>query len=268
MKEAKFQGILPTHNDNVSHDHPLKEFTTLLLGAVGLILLAYWLLGFAVDGAVAHISPETEEQLFAKFDLPLAEKLVDDPEDQARLQHLTDQLRPFVSVAYPVKVLIFKSSMANAFALPGGYMAISTEMLAKVKSENGLAFVIAHELAHFHNRDHLRGMGRGIVMTALAAAVTGPNSSLSRLLAPTSQFGQAQYSQARESLADQTAITALNGYYGHVGGADEFFTQMIGMPEYPVMQPFASHPQLKRRIEKLEQFRIKNGWQVKAVTPY
>ena len=165
-------------------------------------------------------------------------------------------------------VVIFKSSEANAFAFPGGYMAVSTEMLDKVKSENGLAFVIAHELAHFHNRDHLRSLGRGIVMTALAVALTGPDSSLSTLLAPTSQLGQAQYSQARESLADQTAITALNGYYGHVGGADEFFSMMIGMPEYTVLQPFASHPELKRRIERLEQLRIKNDWQVKVATPY
>jgi len=34
------------------------------------------------------------------------------------------------------------------------------------------------------------------------------------------------YSQERESLADQQALQILDLYYGHVGGATEFFEAM------------------------------------------
>ncbi|HQP31617.1 MAG TPA: M48 family metallopeptidase, partial [Deltaproteobacteria bacterium] len=37
---------------------------------------------------------------------------------------------------------------ANAFALPGGKVAVYTGLLPYTKDDNGLAFVLAHEVAH------------------------------------------------------------------------------------------------------------------------
>ena len=43
-------------------------------------------------------------------------------------------------------------------------------LLENVESENELAFVLGHELGHFRNRDHLRGLGRGIAFSLVLVA--------------------------------------------------------------------------------------------------
>ncbi len=64
----------------------------------------------------------------------------------------------------------------------GGHILLFQGLLDILKTENSLSFVIGHELGHFKNRDHLRGLGRGIVLTALSATFTGANSNLTSLL--------------------------------------------------------------------------------------
>lgn len=173
---------------------------------------------------------------------------------QAELQRMVDGLQRCVRISYPLKVYLEDSDDANALAFPGGSIVVLKGLLGKVKSENGLSFVLAHELAHFKNRDHLRGMGRAIVFTAAAAFITGDDSNLTQLFAPTAGFSQARYSQEREEMADLQALKILGCYYGHGGGATEFFEAM----EYHdrgksklLGHYFDSHPEALQRIDNL-----------------
>lgn len=59
----KYQPSLPEHNDNVSHQHPLKEFFLILSGLLGVALAAFWCLGLLVDVVVDRLSVETEAAL-------------------------------------------------------------------------------------------------------------------------------------------------------------------------------------------------------------
>ena len=52
-------------------------------------------------------------------------------------------------------------------------MIVTAGLLEKVESENELAFIIGHELGHFRNRDHIRGLGRGLAIGILITAVSG-----------------------------------------------------------------------------------------------
>ncbi|MCK5872387.1 MAG: M48 family metallopeptidase, partial [Methylococcales bacterium] len=161
---------------------------------------------------------------------------------------------------YPITTRIIDDNDVNALALPGGNILLFAGLLDSVRSENGLAFVIAHELGHFINQDHLRGMGRGAVLMALSIAFTGADSNISKFLTPTSQFAQAQYSQKAESFADQTALKILNCHYGHVGGATEFFDWIKNTPKdslqklEKVSHYFSTHPHIEKRINALHQF--------------
>ncbi|MCI5167256.1 MAG: hypothetical protein D3903_14475 [Candidatus Electrothrix sp. GM3_4] len=58
---------LPEQNDNVSHNHPLKEFIVLLSGVTAFLLLAAWSLGLLVDWAAGFISPEMEAVIFSSM---------------------------------------------------------------------------------------------------------------------------------------------------------------------------------------------------------
>ena len=43
-------------------------------------------------------------------------------------------------------------------------------LLAQAESENELMMVLGHELGHFANRDHLRGLGRALLVQIAIAA--------------------------------------------------------------------------------------------------
>ncbi|MDU9048910.1 MAG: M48 family metallopeptidase [Candidatus Electrothrix sp. Rat3] len=247
---------LPEQNDNVSHNHPLKEFVVLLSGVTVFLLLAAWSLGLLVDWAAGFISPEMEAVIFSSMRVSGAvvfDKQKDDPR-RVELQRLVDELGRCNEIGYPLQINMATSQDANAFAFPGGRIIVLEGLLETIRSENGLSFVLAHEMAHFKNRDHLRGMGRGIVFTALSALLTGAGSDITQLIAPALGVGQARYSQEREALADRLALETLNCFYGHVGGATEFFEAMQeeskeqgrGIGGY-----FASHPEAVQRIDAL-----------------
>jgi len=247
----EYRPSLPEHNVNVSHERPVREFILLFFGITAILLVAFWALGLFVDSAVDFISPEMEAVIFKTHDVPAPLIAATDSPKQAALQGLVDSLRKCNDVTYPVKVLLFKTDQANALAVPGGRIVVFSGLLDKVQSENGLAFVLAHELAHFKDRDHLRSLGRGIVLTAMTAALSGAGSQLTQLFSPAANFSQARYSQER---ADRQALLTLNFYYGHVGGASEFFEAVqpdATKKSHLIGHYFASHPEAAARIDNL-----------------
>ncbi len=267
VRSMDYKPVLPSHNDNVSHDRPVREFLLLFSGITAALLIAFWLLGLGVDLAVTYISPEMEAKIFSAGPVPAGENNA----CQAELQRMTDRLRSCIHIAYPLKLILMDSDTANAMALPGGRIVVFTGLLDTVSSENGLSFILAHELAHFKHRDHLRGMGRGIVMTALSALLTGAGSDITRLLAPSAQFGMAQYSQDREAMADKEALTVLNCAYGHVGGADEFFRAVQPKADSSIRRItghyFDSHPEAEKRIQTLQRQARQMHFESKSVLP-
>lgn len=270
----EYKPSLPEHNDNVSHDQPVREFVVLFFGIAIFLLILFWTLALFVEWAVDYISPEMEAKIFSSITVSASELVDSGDPRQLELQRLVNGLQECIQIAYPLKVYLIDSDDANALAFPGGLIIVFNGLLDKVFSENGLSYVLAHELAHFKNRDHLRGMGRGIVFTALAALLTGAGSEITGLFAPTMRFSQAQYSQERESLADRYALLALECYYGHVGGATEFFEAIKrddNKKDYTGLHYFSSHPEAQKRINNLHQqtrdlnLKVKQARQLPAI---
>ena len=250
----KYQPSLPEHNDNVSHQRPVREFFVLIAGVSLFVVIGYWALGLFVDVAVDYLSSEQEAKLFSKVDINWDFGKESMPEEQAKLQSLVDSLAPCLALPYPITVSLVKSEVVNAMAVPGGKMVVFSGLLESVSSTNGLMFILAHELGHFKNRDHLRLMGRGIVLSILAMLAFGGDSGISDILASTINLRTAKYSQSRESQADHTALQALHCHFGHVGGATELFETLKSQEEgfdFEMFHYFSSHPELQQRIEDL-----------------
>jgi Zn-dependent protease with chaperone function len=260
---VKYQPSLPEHNDNVSHQHPVREFLILVAGVLVFVLIGYWALGLVVDVAVDYLSPEQEAQLHNTLDIDWDMGEETKPDDQAKLQSLVDSLTPCLALSYPITVSLVQSDAINAMAVPGGKMVVFSGLLDSVSSTNGLMFVLAHELGHFKNRDHLRLMGRGIVLSILALLALGGDSGFSDILASTINLRTAKYSQTRESQADRTALQALHCHFGHVGGATELFEALKSREEglsFEMLHYFSSHPELQQRIDDLNQLAQELGF--------
>jgi len=262
---VNYQPSLPEHNDNVSHQRPVREFFVLIAGVLVFVLIGYWVLGLFVDIAVDYLSSEQEAKLFSKVDINWDFGKESMPEEQAKLQGLVDAFKPCLSLPYPITVSLVKSEVINAMAVPGGKMVVFSGLLDSLSSTNGLMFILAHELGHFKNRDHLRLMGRGIVLSILAMLAFGGDSGFSDILATTINLRTAKYSQSRESQADHTALEALQCHFGHVGGATELFetlkSQEAGF-DFEMLHYFSTHPEIQQRIEDLHQLAKELGFPV------
>ena len=248
-----FKPALPRNNDNIFQDSPVKEALVLLSGVAAFFLIIYFILGLLVDWAVTRISPEMEANIFSGFQVPFDLGAPKNLSCQSELQRLTDGLRKCCNIDYPVKIIVIPSDTANAIALAGGTIVVFSGIFDMVASENGIAFVLAHELGHFKHRDHLRGMGRGIVLTGICAFLTGSGSNITQLMAPGVHLTQARYSRQLEAMADALALETLVCYYGHAGGATEFFQAMaLEHDSGQLMAYFASHPECEARIAALK----------------
>lgn len=265
----KYQPSLPQENDNISAEHPLKDFAVILAWLLAAAALVIWLLGLAVDSVVDRMSHETEASLNKM--LP-AFKIETDPAlapRQVQLQALVDSMRSCAGMRLPAKLSVHKSEAPNAMVVPGGNIVVFSGLTDHVVSENGLAFVLAHEMGHLTQRDHLRAMGRGIVLFGVAAVLTGSDSGLTEILAPANQLGQAKYSRTRESAADAVALRILNCRYGHAGGATELFEAMQGRDDrlFGLSHYVASHPAMRDRIGAIDATIRAEGMQRGPVKP-
>lgn len=247
-----YKPSLPANNDNVSEEHPLKDVAVILGWLVVIVVAAYWLLGLAIDAIVENMDHETEAKLVELMPSPVP-PADDAPARQVRLQALVDGMRACAGLRLPAAVTLVESATPNAMVMPGGHIVVYSGLLSQVESENGLAFVLAHELAHLTNRDHLRGLGRGLVLFGISAILTGADSGLTELLAPVHRLGEATYSRTREADADAAALRVLNCRYGHAGGATEFFTAM-GREDDELAELshyVASHPAMRARVDAI-----------------
>lgn len=148
-----------------------------------------------------------------------------------------------------------------------------------VDSENGLAMVIAHEMAHIDNRDPAAGMGRAFAIQLMIASISGGYSQdLSEIL---SNIGLNQFSQEQEREADLLALEILNDHYGHVGGRDEFFKKVNELEkdeeseadngkqkdnDIPLPAWLSSHPDTEKRIAYLEEQSGDKGYSIGELT--
>lgn len=260
----KFTPREPREGVNVSKEHPLVEAGTLIAG-LGLIFVAILLLLiFLVEIALYFVPEEKEVAMFSAW-LPedISTVAHDDPR-LVQLEGLVERLSGhWPDTKYRFWVEISDSSEMNAMALPGGLIIITTGLLDSVRSENELAFVVGHELGHFRNRDHIRGLGRGVVLAMLLAAM-GSGQGGDVLTYPVADLTLKSFSRRQESAADRFALELVHAEYGHVAETWAFF-ERIGKSDgsSPRLTDYLqTHPQPGRRVEAIIEHAGERGWSI------
>jgi predicted Zn-dependent protease len=133
---------------------------------------------------------------------------------------------------------VMREPVINAFAMPGGFIAINSGLILATRNENELAGVMAHETAHVTQRHIVRGLidqsHAGLVSTAamLAAILLGatagrnsPSAMEGGILAAESAGIQHQinYTRSQEFEADRIGIgTMASAGYDPLGMASFF----------------------------------------------
>lgn len=237
-------------NVNVSKSHPLKEFSALLLGLVISIVTLYIILGFIVDIIIPLIPPKFEYKIAEYFTKKIDQKeSVSLPAIQEIFNNLISE---FPDTSFNFTLHIVENKIVNAVALPGGHILLFKGLIDEIESENELSFVLGHELGHFYNRDHLRGMGRGLILVLLSSLFSAQEYVMN-LFSGSIMAAESKFSQKQEKAADRFGLELLNNVYGHTGGSLSFFTRLKEDNKIKKFQYFfSSHPNPEERIIALE----------------
>lgn len=183
---------------------------------------------------------------------------------QTYLEDLTTQVAAHMQLPEGMRVHVHysESEAPNAFATLGGHIVVTRGLYQLMPSENALATVIAHEIAHVRARDPIAAIGGATSLALLVAVIGGDASGLAPQIARGVQLG---YSRHAESLADEGAIAALKARYGHAGGASSVFEALAGtrlsMLNVPTL--LSTHPLDDARIERMRL--AAQGWDASAV---
>lgn len=243
----------PVPNEvNVSEKTPLADFFRL---SIGLALLVVVITGsvFFIARWYAPKIPFAREVALVDRIRPIKEKDVTEcqREGEAALQTLADALAKHMDLPPEMRVRVrFSDSGANnAYASLGGRIVILRGLLNHVESENALAMVLAHEIAHIKARDPLVSMSGGVAVALLFSSLIG-GSDGGVVLGAAMGMTQMRFSRAQESLADREALAAVQRYYGHTRGADEFFNAIVKETSQDMEPPafLSTHPASPDRI--------------------
>jgi len=245
----KFTLRLPEKNVNVTPTSPLRDFMLLLAGLIGILVGIYVVLGIAVDFLMPYISPEIEQKLAAYF----SEFQPDASEKNQIVQELTNSIQSrCAKIPYKLTVHVADLPIFNAVALPGGKILLFSELMKQMESENELTFVLAHEMGHFANRDHLRGLGRSLIFMTISVVMFGTDSKVGNFLGEWLNITEMSFSRKQENKADEFALDAVNCMYGHIAGMSDFFKK-IGQDEETgvINHYFSSHDESQKRLAHL-----------------
>ncbi len=98
----------------------------------------------------------------------------------------------------------------NAFALPGGTIVITDQMIEKAESEEEVLAVLAHEIGHAERRHSMRQILQSSFVGLAAATITADAASLSAAVTGLPVIlAQTKYSRNFETEADEFAFDLL-----------------------------------------------------------
>jgi predicted Zn-dependent protease len=102
---------------------------------------------------------------------------------------------------------VIEDEEVNAFSLPGGYVFFNSGLVKKASTDDELAGVVAHEVAHVAARHAVRRFesGLGLQLATLATIAAGQGEA-AKGLSVASQAAQLAYARQDELDADRLAV--------------------------------------------------------------
>lgn len=258
----------PAEGINASHENPLKEFAWLAAGSVALLVAVVAALAFAAEWLAPRLPYRYEARLAEGFDLAPAPKSDAARRVQAELQALADRLaaRMALPPGMQVRVGYREEGIVNAYATLGGRTVFFRGLLAKLDSEDALAMVMAHELAHLKHRHPAAALGRGVAVGIVLSMISADlGRGAAGALGHAGLVTLFSFNREQERAADEEALRVLAAEYGHVGGAIDLFDAFARLPaapreeNVPAIEFLRTHPLTANRIAAVGEWAKHNG---------
>lgn len=169
----------------------------------------------------------------------------------------------------PYEFVVLNNSVPNAWALPGGKIAVNRGLLTELTSESELAAVLGHEIVHAAARHGAKAQERGTLLqlglaaATIGAAVGGADQNLAGLVIQGAGLGaqlvQMKYGREQELEADEYGMKYMKSAGYDPQGAvtlQQSFVRLAsenGAKQQSFLEGlFASHPPSAERVQRNE----------------
>jgi beta-barrel assembly-enhancing protease len=177
-------------------------------------------------------------------------------------QSLANQVGP---TPFQFNFYVFKAPDPNAFAIPGGYIFVTTGLLSLAENEPELAGVLGHEISHITGRHMARMMEKSKPLSILtlaaviAGAIAGGGGKASQAAVAvgmaSAESMMLKYTREIEAEADQNSLHLMTKTGYDPQAMVSFLKKMeryslSNVPKYP--SHLMDHPTLESRVSLLE----------------
>lgn len=154
------------------------------------------------------------------------------------------------------EIVVFKSDMVNAFALPGGKIGVYTAILSVAKTQDQLAAVLGHEVGHVikrHGKDRVQSQIIATGSLQVLESILGNNPTVMGALGVGAQYGIIlPFSRSQESEADIVGLELMSKAGFDPAGAVELWQNMQESSSNKVPEILSTHPAPENRIKQIQ----------------
>lgn len=202
---------------------------------------------------VSNISDEQEVRIGSQINELLLEQQYQPYENPQVNQYVQQVGERLVAQSdrrdIPYRFQVVESDQVNAFAVPGGYIYVTTGLLRTAENEAQLASVLAHEIAHVNERHSVEQLKRQVLAQGIADTAGLDSSTLAQIGYQLAV--ELPYTREFEYEADEVGLDILQASDYAPIAAINFFENLMeqdGTPEF-----LRTHPTTENRIEALRE---------------
>ena len=145
--------------------------------------------------------------------------------------------------------IIDNDTTLNAFATPGGYIYVYTGLIKFLDTEDQLAGVMGHEMAHADRRHSTSQLTKYYGLDAIRQIITG-DTTAGTIEQIAIGLASLKFGREHETDADLMSVEYLCTTDYNSAGAAGFFKKMLDQPTPPEF--LSTHPSPANRVESIE----------------
>ncbi len=231
----------------------------LILAFLAAVVLVVAILG-RLMGAAAYYMPDSWETKLAGLTKFSESSLTEcDTEQHPYLTELfKDMVKKVATRKLDYRVECLQWEMLNAFALPGGKVILTKGFLDSVKTKEGIAMVLGHELGHHERRHIMQGLVSGLSTGVLLEILGAGDSVAGAISQQIIGLSVLKHSRENEYEADDFGLQYIVGNFDKTESVTEFFELVLqeqkekGETASRFSEFLSTHPLTEDRIQRIK----------------
>lgn len=237
----------------------------LIISSIILFAIVKWVVPASSEQIAKFVSPDFEAKLGGSIMKQFEKKGTCDVEEtREALMTIVNILNEQTDEhPYEFKIYIINMPIENAFAAPGGHIAVTTGLLNNAESYEEVAGILAHEMAHVLKRHTTKNLIDQYATSMMLSLIFGDLTLFRDIV---HQLSTLSYGRELEEEADVIGLGLLSKAKINHQGLSSFFERMMEKnkatdedgdeendDDFEIFKYLSTHPETVARINNLKE---------------